>query len=197
MPSPVTNGKLKNVHHFDSKAQVEEYIREIGVPATFFLPGYYMSNLAGSSLCKFPDGTWGLGLPTPPDAPIPLINAEGDTGKWVKGIFLNKEKLLGKRVHAATAYYTPAQIIDKFKESYPKVADVTSYRHLAPDVYKNILGSLGFSEPFQEEMLDNHLLLGYAGYYGGAKLDNDDWVSQHSSTFRNLFNHYCSWWVRR
>lgn len=30
--------------HFDAKAEVEEYVRELGIPATFFYPGTYMSN---------------------------------------------------------------------------------------------------------------------------------------------------------
>lgn len=30
--------------HFDSKAEVEEYVRELGIPATFFFAGTYMSN---------------------------------------------------------------------------------------------------------------------------------------------------------
>jgi hypothetical protein len=152
---PVTNGKLKNVHHFDSKAEVEEYIREM------------------------PDGNWGLALPTPADAPIPLFDAEDDTGKFVNGIFLNREKLLGERIYGATAYYTPTQIIEEFKQSYPKVADKASYNELPPDVYKGILGSMGLPESFQVAMLETHQLFAVAGYYGGAKLDTSQAVSWH------------------
>lgn len=85
----MTNGKLVNVHHFDSKAKVEDYIREIGVPATFFLPAYFMSNLPGMSISE--QTGWTLNLPTTKDAPIPLLDAENDTGKFVKGIFENRE----------------------------------------------------------------------------------------------------------
>lgn len=34
----LTNGKWSHVEHFDSKAAVENYIHNIGVLATFFLP---------------------------------------------------------------------------------------------------------------------------------------------------------------
>ncbi|KAF2132455.1 NmrA-domain-containing protein [Dothidotthia symphoricarpi CBS 119687] len=167
----LTGGKLKNVHHFDSKAEVEAYIRDIGVPATFFLAGYFMSNLPGMSIREMPDGNWGLGLPTPANAPMPLFAAELDTGKFVKGIFLNKDKVLGERIYGATAYYTPTQIIEEFKESYPKVAATTSYNELPAEVYKSILGSIGLPPSFQEEMSENHQLFSVAGYFGGANLD--------------------------
>jgi len=29
--------------HFDGKAEIEEYVRELGIPATFFYAGAYMS----------------------------------------------------------------------------------------------------------------------------------------------------------
>jgi hypothetical protein len=165
------------VHHFDSKAEVEAYIREIGVPATFFLAGYFMSNLPGMSIREMPDGKWGLGLPTPADAPMPLFDAEHDTGKFVKGIFLNRDKLLGKRICGATAYYTPTQIVEQFKESYPKVADTAAYHHLPADVYTGILRSAGLPDSFQQEMLENHQLFSVAGYFGGEKLDDSHAVS--------------------
>ena len=34
--------------HFDSKAEVEEFTRSLGVPATFFYAGSYMSNIPGA-----------------------------------------------------------------------------------------------------------------------------------------------------
>ena len=40
----VSNGKMSHMLHFDSKAEVEEYTKEIGVPSTFFYAGCYMSN---------------------------------------------------------------------------------------------------------------------------------------------------------
>ena len=34
--------------HFDSKAEVEEYTRSLGIPATFFFAGAYMANIPGA-----------------------------------------------------------------------------------------------------------------------------------------------------
>ncbi|QKD61011.2 NmrA-like family-domain-containing protein [Fusarium oxysporum Fo47] len=38
-----TNGQLKHAQEFDSKAEVERFIRQLEKPATFVLPGFYMS----------------------------------------------------------------------------------------------------------------------------------------------------------
>lgn len=40
--SETSGGRLKHVPHFDHKAEVEEYIRSIGVPANFILPVYFI-----------------------------------------------------------------------------------------------------------------------------------------------------------
>lgn len=38
----LTKGEFKHVYHFDSKARIADYIREIGVPLTSFMPGFFM-----------------------------------------------------------------------------------------------------------------------------------------------------------
>src|SRR5438552_10999580 len=38
-----SNGRLQHVVHFDRKADIEQYIRSQGTPATFIQPGYYMT----------------------------------------------------------------------------------------------------------------------------------------------------------
>jgi len=43
-----TNGKFTNVKHFDSKAKVEVYAREVGLPSTFFMPAAFMSSMFGN-----------------------------------------------------------------------------------------------------------------------------------------------------
>lgn len=157
--------------HFDSKAEVEEYIRKLEIPATFFLPGFYMSNIPGMSLREMPDGKWGLALPMPDDASIPLFAAEYDTGKFVKAIFLKKAATLGKRIYGATAYYTPSEILNTFKQVYPGAGKDARYSQLPHEVFKGILASAGTPEIVQEEMLQNMRLIPEFGYYGGDKLE--------------------------
>lgn len=168
----LSNGVLPNVYHFDGKANVEEYIRSLGIPASFFLPGFYMSNLPGMSLRDMGEGNWALALPLPDDSPMPLFDAEDDTGKFVKAMFLNEKKVLGSRIYGATAYYTPAEIVDQFKELFPNTGKKTVFSQLPGDVFKGIMASTGAPEPVQEELLQNMRLMPEFGYYGGEKVDS-------------------------
>ncbi|CAG8901777.1 unnamed protein product [Penicillium egyptiacum] len=57
-----TKGRLSHVPHFDSKANVEKYIRGSGVECSFVLPGYYMSNFI-KMLTRAEDGSYQLFYP--------------------------------------------------------------------------------------------------------------------------------------
>ncbi|KAK9431641.1 hypothetical protein V1505DRAFT_404464, partial [Lipomyces doorenjongii] len=167
----LSGGKLDKVLHFDSKATVEEYIRQIGIPASFFLPGFYMSNLPGRMMRLNPDGNvFMMGLPIPGTSPIPLLDTAADTGKFVKGILLNREKSLGKRFFGATDYYTPEQIVDDFKSVKPSSGHGAKFSELPTAVFKGILASTGASDAVQEEMLQNMRLMPEFGYFGNESL---------------------------
>ena len=156
---------------------MEEYIRSLDIPASFFLPGFYMSNLPGMSLRDMGEGNWALALPMPDNSPIPVFSAEDDTGKFVKAMFLNEQKVLGKRIYGATAYMTPLEILDGFKELFPSTGKTAGFSQLPGDVFKGIMASTGAPEPVQEEMLQNMRLMPEFGYYGGDSLDSSLAVS--------------------
>jgi uncharacterized protein YbjT (DUF2867 family) len=74
-----SEGRLVHVKHFDGKADIEDYIRSIGVPATFVQPGMFMSSFF-NTIKKQEDGTYRWAHPVKPDgAKIPLFNV-ADTG---------------------------------------------------------------------------------------------------------------------
>lgn len=78
-----SGGRLKHVPHFDQKAHVEQYIRSLGVPATFVLPGYFMSNFTQfGMLRKGDDGVYTLAYPVGKDAQFPLIDITSDLGTY-------------------------------------------------------------------------------------------------------------------
>ncbi|BDD59550.1 hypothetical protein MAP00_004748 [Monascus purpureus] len=166
----LSKGILPGVYHFDGKAEVEEYIRSLGIPATFFLAGFFMSNLPGGGL-RENNGKWSLALPMPDNAPIPLLAAEYDTGKFVKAVFLKKEATLGKQIYGAHAYVTPAKILQDFKEAYLSAGKDATYTELPHEVFKGIVASTGAPEIVQEELLQNMRLIPEFGYYGGASLE--------------------------
>jgi len=167
----LSGGKLAHVTHFDSKAAVEAYTRSIGIPASFFLPGFYMSNLPGKMLRQLPpNNDWTLGLPIPTSSPVPLLDTAEDTGKGVKGILLNREEALGKRIYGATDYYTVAEIVKQFQEQYPDAGKTAKAVELPHQVFKGILAKAGTPEESAEELLQNMRLMNEFGYYGGADL---------------------------
>lgn len=167
----MTGGKFPNVEHFDSKAAVEEYIREIGIPATFFMPGYFMSNFPGASFRQLPPSNdWTIALPMPAETPIPFLDAAGDTGKFVKGILTHRDKLLGKRVLAATDYSTPSDAIAIFKELFPKAGESAKFVQISKEQYKGALAKAGLPEKAQEELYENMAFMNEYGYYGKASL---------------------------
>lgn len=77
----VSGGRLKHVLHFDRKAEVERYIRDIGVPSTFVLAGYFMTNYTALGMIqKGENDTYNLAYPVSSNAKFPLIDAGADVG---------------------------------------------------------------------------------------------------------------------
>ncbi|KAI1425137.1 hypothetical protein F5Y12DRAFT_395196 [Xylaria sp. FL1777] len=165
----LTNGKYSRVYHFDSKAHVEEYVRTLGIPATFFMPGFYMPNITGGTLSKRGDN-WVFSLPIAPTSPIPLYDP-ADTGKYVKAIVDNKEALLGKRFLAATEYLTAQGVVDTFKSVFPEAGKTAVYFETPKDGFYAFMKGTGMPDFAVDEMYENMVLMQDFGYYGGASLD--------------------------
>ena len=76
-----SNGALTHVYHFDSKAAVADYIRSIGVPATFVLAGTYASNFA--EMLRQPEpGKFQMFIPAGDDMRYPVIDCKADYGRF-------------------------------------------------------------------------------------------------------------------
>lgn len=188
----ITEGKLSHVPHFDGKAEIEEYIRTTGVPCTFFLPGYFMSNYS-MMLRKGDDDTFTLAYPVGKQAKFPLFDTPEDTGelypsfihsdtcvdlqmtgKFIKAIIKNREKLLGKQVLSATDYYTPERIIEEFQEVTGKKA---KYLQILAEDYK-----AAFPTVMAVEILKNHLFIEDPGYFNGAGLERSLEILEENPT---------------
>ena len=100
-----------------------------------------------------------------------------DTGKFVKGILLNREKTLGKRIYAATDYYTIDEIVKEFREQYPVAGEGTKSVELPYGDYKAALGKAGLPEESKVDLLENMRPMAEFGYYGGALLKESHDVS--------------------
>ena len=187
-----SGGKLTHVPHFDHKAKVEQYIRSIGVPATFVLPGYFMSNYTVFGILrKGDDGVYNLAYPVGRDAQFPLVDIASDmgmiypflyktvkpnkaiyVGKYVAAALKSRSDVLGSQILAAADYYSPSQILAEFEEVTGKK---TQFVQVDSDTYKSFIPG-----PMGEEMLENHLFIENPGYYNGKSLkESNDLLKKH------------------
>ena len=88
---------------------------------------------------------------------MPLLNTEGDTGKIVKSIFLNSNKVLGGRIYGATDCYAPERIISDWKELSPANGVGAKLDRLPDAISKGIIAARGSPEQIPEEMLQNEI----------------------------------------
>ncbi|KAL7939283.1 hypothetical protein V8C35DRAFT_286224 [Trichoderma chlorosporum] len=160
-----SSGRLPNISHFDGKARIEEYIRSSGVPGTYVLPGMFMSGFETMIRQNPPSEPAGytLALPVDPSkAKAPLFDAAADTGKFVKAAIKNFPSQTGKRILAASDYYTIDQLISEFSEVMGKPAQAVQ---IDDDKFKSFLSPVA-----AQELLENMKLLEDPGYYAGESL---------------------------
>lgn len=166
------------MYHFDSKAEVEDYVRTLGIPATFFLAGFYMSNIPEDLFKPMPtaDGNnsslvWTFKIPCAASTPIPTFDTR-DTGKYVKAIVRNRDVLLGKRFLGANAYITVQEMVDAFARAFPEEAGKTArFLQVSDEVYRASLRSQGSPEFIVDELAEMGRLLDEYGYFGGEPLE--------------------------
>lgn len=168
---PVTHGKLAHVYQFDGKAEVEEYAKQVGIPATFFLPGMYMQSVSGGFRQNPPENAWVFALPMPETAPIPLFDVR-NTGIWVKAIVRKRDQLLGKRILGATKYTTPKEVVDGFKQAFPEAGAAASFFSLPHEMFlQGVQGSMGVPDWAAEGILEMMRLVSEDGYFGFEPLE--------------------------
>ncbi|XP_078610159.1 nmrA-like family domain-containing protein 1 isoform X2 [Branchiostoma floridae x Branchiostoma japonicum] len=109
--------------HFDSKAEIEEYMNSIGLPVTIVkFPAYYDNYLSLRLVTKLEDGTYEIGYAME-GAAMHGVSVT-DAGFAVRAIFKNRDEWLGRTVGFSGDKLTIQQH-----------ADILS-KHLAPNVFK-------------------------------------------------------------
>jgi uncharacterized protein YbjT (DUF2867 family) len=157
-----SKGRLTHVPHFDSKANIEKYIRASGVGCSFILPGYYMPNFK-SMFIKAEDGSYQLFLPISKQAKFPLFDPAENTGLFVKAAIKHADQLKNKQILAAAKYYTPEEIVDVFSQVTGKKA---VFVQVTPEQYKAPL-----PPNMAQEFLENQQFVEDPGYYLGEPLE--------------------------
>lgn len=130
----ISGGKYTRAVPFDAKAAAEAYIRTLPVKSSFVALGSFMQNF-GSAFVKprrSVDGTWEFGLPIDGATLFPLVDAAGDTGKFVGAILAEPEKYAGKTLCAATKEYSLEEIARIMGEA---IGEKMVYRELGVEEF--------------------------------------------------------------
>jgi uncharacterized protein YbjT (DUF2867 family) len=112
--SEITGGKCTNITPFDAKAKAEQYIRGLPIKSAFVSLGSFMENFQSQPFLaprKAADGTWVLARHVSSKTQFPLIDAVGDTGKFVGAILAEPDKYEGKTFCAAVKLYSIEEIV--------------------------------------------------------------------------------------
>ncbi|OGP79742.1 MAG: hypothetical protein A2Z13_03815 [Deltaproteobacteria bacterium RBG_16_64_85] len=87
------------IPHFDSKFEIEEYIRETGLPSTILRPVFFMENFESPWMRpSLEDGE--LSLPLSPQTNLQMI-CVNDIGEFAAEAFLDPERFLGEEIDLA------------------------------------------------------------------------------------------------
>ncbi|MGH8127700.1 MAG: NmrA/HSCARG family protein [Gammaproteobacteria bacterium] len=98
------------IAHFDSKWEIEEHIRKLGLPATILRPVFFMDNWM-----NFKDAIVGGKLPQPLDPGTPLQQiAVDDIGAFAALAFANPDQWIGRATEIAGDDLTMTEIAETF-----------------------------------------------------------------------------------
>lgn len=107
---------------WSSKHKVEDYVKQIGLPATFVYTGIYNNNFTSLPYPLFftdmkPDGSFEWQAPFHPDAKLPWLDAEHDFGPAILQVFKDGVgKWGGKRIALAYEVLSPREVCAEFEK---------------------------------------------------------------------------------
>lgn len=97
------------VPHFESKWQIEEYVRRLGLPATFLRPVFFMENFNWKR-AQVLDGVFeSIGMM--PGKPLQLV-AVDDIGAFAALAFAHPQEYVGRGIELAGDELTEPQIVE-------------------------------------------------------------------------------------
>jgi len=178
----ISGGKYTKVTPFDAKAKAEQHIRGLHIKSAFFSPGSFMENFQSIFAPRqAPDGTWVVAFHTSPKAQLPLIDAVGDTGKFVGAILAEPDKYEGKTFCAATALYNMEEIAAIMSKATDKTV---VYKQIPLEDFKKSL-SFGADifvkgSSYQEEF----------GYFGPDSKKLVAWAAENARGRLSTFEEY-------
>lgn len=192
----ITNGVLKNVDHFDSKAMVAEFVEENkgDMIASYVMPGESpLSHLALRQVLMFGiamfiealargvkviDGQASLNYPFPSvDMPWALLAPRRDLGKYVMGVFEGGSSANGVKVHAVSCWTTPKEVAASLSENSNQ-KDI-KFNLVSAEMFHGFLKP-NMGEVVATELVETMRFAGDYSYYGKGEEKNqaehDKWI---------------------
>lgn len=133
------------IPHFDSKWEVEEHVRYVGLPYTILRPVFFMDNWEGMR-DQILSGT--LPQPLDPDKPLQQVAVE-DIGAFTALAFEDPQKWVGREVDLAGDELTMPQVAETFGRV---IGREVSYYQVPWDQFREMMGEemAGMYEWFNE-----------------------------------------------
>lgn len=163
---------------------MEQYIRSLGIPATFYMSGIYMSNLKAftrkvsllyplfftpSHHASQTEDGYIIAMPIPPTTKMPLIDTASDAGKFVAGILSSPSTFLNKNITGTSGWVTPTE----FAAIISEVAGIKlTFKQLPDAVFRTLppgQGDLG------DMRLQAFMCLRDWGFYGADAEKQVEW----------------------
>lgn len=171
-PAKISGGKLKNVEHFDDKAEIEEYMRGLPVKSAFFAPASFMQNLYDHMRPRpspAGDGTYVLANCAHGHSRVPFIDIT-ETGKWVGAVLAEPDRFEGKTFAAAAEMLTMQEVC----ETVSRVTGKTVRHQKLPDeVFKGFL-----PEGLRQQLFEMWVFQRDYGYYGPSMDADVRWARE-------------------
>ncbi len=101
------------IPHFESKWQVEQYLREVGVPTVVIRPTFFMDNFISLFTPSTEDGQVVVRAPLAPGVPLQMIAVE-DIGEAAATALLDRTAVPDGAIEIAGDECTPEAIADAF-----------------------------------------------------------------------------------
>ncbi|KAL9094412.1 MAG: hypothetical protein Q9165_003262 [Trypethelium subeluteriae] len=183
----ISGGKYTKVHPFDAKAKAEQYIRGLPIKSAFYCPGSFMENFQSQSFLspqQAPDGTWVMTRHASPKSQIPLIDASGDTGKFVGAILADPNKYEGKTFYAATAFYSLEDIAAVISKATGKTV---VYKQISLEDFRN---GLSFPDSLTDIFAEGFKYQEEFGYFGPDSKQLVAWAVENARGEPSTFEEY-------
>lgn len=180
----ISGGKYSNVIHFDAKAKIEQYIRGLPIKSAFFSPGAFMQNFGNTPVLapqQVSDGTWIVASNNSPKAQLRLIDAVGDTGKFIGAILAEPDRYEGKTFCAASASHS-------YEEAFAIMSKATGktiiYKQISVEEFKKSL-------PFGQDIIpETFSYLEEFGYWGPDTEELVAWAAENARGRLSTFEEY-------